>query len=59
MQCGEARLVPLRGDRRRAEGLLQSGDENKHVGCTLHNDKSSRAHTVFKLQVLLAALPPR
>ena len=38
-------------DWKRAEKLLQAGDENKHVGCTLHNDKSSRAHTVFKLQV--------
>ena len=38
-------------DWKRAEVLLQAGDENKHVGCTLHNDKSSRAHTVFKLQV--------
>jgi len=38
-------------DWKRADVLLQAGDENKHVGCTLHNDKSSRAHTVFKLQV--------
>ena len=38
-------------DWKRAEALLLAGDENKHVGCTLHNDKSSRAHTVFRLQV--------
>lgn len=35
----------------RAEELLLKGDTNKHVGCTERNDKSSRAHTVFRLSI--------
>ena len=50
MQCGAVQLS-LRGHRKRVEGLLQAGDDNRHVAECLHNDKSSRAHTVFKMQV--------
>ena len=38
-------------DGARAEELLLKGDTNKHVGCTERNDKSSRAHTVFRLSI--------
>jgi len=38
-------------DWKKAEALLVSGDERKHIGQTLHNDRSSRAHTVFRLTV--------
>ena len=33
------------------EQLLLAGDERRHVACTLRNDKSSRAHTIFRLSV--------
>ena len=39
-----------------ADTFLSKGDARKHVGQTVHNDKSSRAHTVFRLMVRARAL---
>ena len=33
------------------ERLLVAGDERRHVACTLRNDESSRAHTIFRLSI--------
>ena len=33
------------------ERLLLAGDERRHVACTLRNDESSRAHTIFRLSI--------
>lgn len=38
-------------DWKSVEALLSLGDDRKHVGQTLHNDRSSRSHTVFRLTV--------
>lgn len=34
-----------------ASELLCLGDERKHIGQTLHNDRSSRSHTAFRLSL--------
>ena len=33
------------------ERLLLAGDERRHVACTLRNEESSRAHTIFRLSI--------
>ena len=40
-----------------AEKLLLIGDEKRHIAATDHNDRSSRAHTVFRLKIKRVRAP--
>eukprot|EP00965_Chrysotila_dentata_P017939 596072-Pleurochrysis_carterae.AAC.1 len=39
-----------------AMDVLAEGDERRHISATVHNDRSSRAHTVFRVRLILLAL---
>ena len=43
----EAKIV---SDPDEVMGLLKSGENNRHYGATNMNDRSSRSHTIFRLE---------